>query len=165
MVTDKRELEEAVSTHATRAAEKMRQNNLATSRLVVFIQTDQFKPQDRQHFAEQSIRPPVATADSGKLNSAALRAIDAIYRPGHAYKKAGVMLCDLAPASRVQGGLFDLPDSPRSTARMQTIDALNRRYDRDTVTLAASGRRRGWKLRSDFISPRFTTNWDELLSV
>jgi hypothetical protein len=34
MVTDKRELEEAVSTHATRAAEKMRQNNLATSRLV-----------------------------------------------------------------------------------------------------------------------------------
>jgi DNA polymerase V len=165
MVTQKRELEEAVSTHAARAAEKMRRQNLATGRLTVFIQTNQFRPQDRQHFAEQSIRLPVATADSGRLTSAALRALDVIYRPGHAYKKAGVMLLDLTPAERVQSGLFDLPDSPRSMARMRAIDALNRRYGRDTVTLAASGRKRGWKLRSDFMSQRYTTNWDELLSV
>jgi DNA polymerase V len=165
MVTEKRELEEAVSTHAVRAAEKMRRQNLATGRLVVFIHTNQFRPQDRQHFAEQTIRLPVATADTGKLTSAALRALNAIYQPGHSYKKAGVMLLDLIPASRVQGGLFDLPDGPRSMKRMKAIDALNKRYGRDTISLGTSGRKRGWKLRNDFISPRFTTNWDELLSV
>ncbi len=75
------------------------------------------------------------------------------------------MLLDLLPAADVQGGLFDQPDGPRSEARMKVIDALNKRYGRDTVSLAASGRRRTWKLRSDFISPRYTTCWDELLKV
>jgi len=75
------------------------------------------------------------------------------------------MLLDLLPAAQVQGGLFDKPDSRRSAACMIAIDALNKRYGRDTVTLAASGRKRGWKLRCDFISPRYTTSWDELLNV
>jgi DNA polymerase V len=48
---------------------------------------------------------------------------------------------------------------------MRAVDALNRRYGRDTVTFAASGRRRAWKLRSEFLSPRYTTSWDELLQV
>jgi len=48
---------------------------------------------------------------------------------------------------------------------MRAVDALNQRYGRDTVTFAASGLRRRWKLRTDFISPRYTTCWDELLQV
>lgn len=48
---------------------------------------------------------------------------------------------------------------------MRAIDALNRRYARNAVSFAAAGRRRGWKLRSAFLSPRFTINWDELLRV
>jgi DNA polymerase V len=47
---------------------------------------------------------------------------------------------------------------------MRTVDSLNARYGRDTVTYAASGRR-AWKLRSDQLSPRYTTDWGELLSV
>ena len=75
------------------------------------------------------------------------------------------MLLDLVPAAAVQGGLFDAADTPRSQARMRAVDALNRRFGRDTVSFAAAGRRRGWKLRSEFLSKRFTTNWDELLRV
>jgi DNA polymerase V len=48
---------------------------------------------------------------------------------------------------------------------MRAVDTLNRRYGRDTVTFAASGLRRRRKLRTDFISPRYTTSWDELLRV
>ncbi len=48
---------------------------------------------------------------------------------------------------------------------MRALDALNRRFGRDTVSFAASGRRRAWKLRNEFLSPRFTTDWDELLRV
>ena len=75
------------------------------------------------------------------------------------------MLLDLVPAAKVQGSLFDALDTLRSKARMRAVDALNRRFGRDTVTFAASGRRRAWKLRSEFLSLRFTTNWDELLRV
>jgi len=82
--------------------------------------------------------------DSGKLTTAALRALSAIFKTGHQYKKSGVMLLNLTPASRVQGALFDCPDSLRSLARMKAIDALNKRYGRDTVSFAASGRKRAW---------------------
>jgi hypothetical protein len=90
----------------------------------------------------------VATADTGRLIGAALRALAAIYRPGFRYKKAGVVFLELIPAGQAQAGLFDAPDNAASKARMRADDALNRRYGRHTVTFAASGRRRGWKLRS-----------------
>jgi len=33
------------------------------------------------------------------------------------------------------------------------------------VTFAAAGVRRTWKLRSAFLSPRYTPRWDELLRI
>lgn len=164
-VSCRHEMEEAVTTHMTRAAEKLRRQNLAAGRLAVFIHTDKHRLKDRQLMAEQAFVLPVATADTGRLNRAALIALDAIWRPGHDYKKAGVMLLDLAPARDVQGGLFDRPDDPKALARMKALDALNARYGRGTVTFASMGRQQGWKLRTDFISPRFTTVWADLLSV
>jgi hypothetical protein len=34
-----------------------------------------------------------------------------------------------------------------------------------SLTAPAAGRRRGWKLCSEFLSPHFTITWDELLRV
>jgi DNA polymerase V len=79
-------------------------------------------------------------------------------RPGFRYKKAGIVFLDLIQAAHAQGGLFDAPDDAASKARIRAVNALNRRYGRDTVTFAASGRRRGWKLRNAFLSPRYTTS-------
>ena len=164
-VETRAELEEAVATYATRAAEKLRGQGLAANRITVFAHTNRFRPDDAQYDGVQAIALPVATADTGKLIAAAQRGLGALYRPGYRYKKAGIMLLDLVPAAAVQGGLFDRPDTPRAQAGMRAVDALNRRFGRDTVTFAASGRRRAWKLRSEFLSPRFTTDWDELLRV
>ena len=111
------------------------------------------------------MRLPVATADTGKLIAAARRGLGVLYRPGYRYKKAGILLLELAPAAAVQGDLFVAADPPRSKARMRAVDMLNRRFGRETVSFAAAGRQRAWKLRSEFLSPRFTTNWDELLQV
>lgn len=164
-VRSREELAEAVATYTTRAAEKMRSQGLATRRLMVFAHTNSFKPEEPQYHAVQPVTLPVATADTGKLIAAAERGLAAIWRPGFSYKKAGVVFLDLLPAANAQPGLFDAPDSPRAQARMRAIDTLNRRFGRDTVTFAAAGRRRAWKLRNEFLSPRYTTSWDELLAV
>lgn len=164
-VTVQTELAEAVATFTARAAEKMRGQGLAVARLMVFVHTDRFRPADPQYSAVQPVALPVATADTGKLIGAALRALTVLYRPGFRYKKAGVIFLDLVPAGKVMDGLFDAPDSAATQARMRAVDALNRRFGRDTVTFAAAGARRAWKLRSAFLSPRYTTRWDELLRV
>ncbi len=165
VVTTREEMEEAVATYTARAAEKMRRQRLATARLSVFVETNTFKPHEPQHCASRGVELPVATADTGKLAQAAARALASLYRPGFRYKKAGVMLIDLVRAVDVQGGLFDPPDTPARQRLMGVIDQVNTRYGRDTITFAASGRRRAWKLRSEFHSPRYTTSWEELLRV
>jgi DNA polymerase V len=165
LVTARREMEEAVASYAARAAEKMRRQNLTVGRLMVFVQTNPFRTQDAQYAREQTVRLPVATADTGKIVRAARLGLNAIWRDGFQYKKAGVMLLDLAPAGAIQGGLFDRPDSTRAQARMRALDHLNRRFGRDTVTYVAAGIARPWRMQRGSLSPRYSTCWDELLSV
>jgi DNA polymerase V len=76
-----------------------------------------------------------------------------------------VTFLDLVPADRVQGGLFDRPDDARSMRRMRAIDQLNARFGRGAVAFGTAGVRPSWGLRREFISPRYTTVWDELLRV
>ena len=75
------------------------------------------------------------------------------------------VLLDLHPAAAVQEGLFDKKDDLRRATLMRMVDRLNTRFGRDTVTFAAAGRRRPWKLRRELLSPCYTTEWDELLRV
>ena len=109
---------------------------------MVFIETNRFKPDDAQHYASWPVRLPVATSDSAKLIGAALAGLAAIWRDGYRYKKAGVVLLDLHPAVAVQEGLFDKKDDSRRVTLMRTLDRLNLRYGRNTVSFAAAGRRR-----------------------
>ncbi|MGE3993360.1 Y-family DNA polymerase [Pseudorhodoplanes sp.] len=164
-ITSLQEMEEAVASYVARAAEKMRRQNLATAHLSVFVETNRFKPTDPQYNVTRAIRLPVASADTGTLAKAANTVIRAIYKSGFRYKKAGVMLLDLAPAERVQGDLWTAPDNSRSKSLMKALDSLNAYYGRGTLTYASSGRRQAWKLRRDYISPRYTTSWEELLRV
>ena len=150
------QMREAVVAYTTSAAEKLRRQHLATAHLVVFVQTNPFRPQDPQRNASCPVQLPVATSDTG---------LEAIWRDGYRYKKAGVMLLDLAPAARVAGSLFDRPDSEASKARMRVMDQLNQRFGRDTVVIAGAGIRRPWKMRRERLSKRYTTCWDELLEV
>jgi DNA polymerase V len=164
-VETRRGLEEAVSVYTARAAEKTRRQNLATASLTVWIETDSFKPEQRQYHASKAVRLPVATADTGKLTAAAMAALGIIFKPGYRYKKAGVTFLDLVPAGRVQSGLFDQPDDTRSLQRMRAIDQLNVRSGRGTIGFGTAGERQAWNLRREFISPRYTTDWNELLRV
>ena len=124
-VTLRHEMEEAVAAYTARAAEKMRRQNLTTAYLQVFVHTNRFRLQDAQHFAAQAVQLPIATADTGKLTSAALRGVAAIWKQGYRYKKAGVIFLDLRPATEVQGTLFDKPDTPAKRRLMRTLDSLN----------------------------------------
>ena len=146
---------------ARRISTRGRQH-LATANLIVFVTINRFKPADPQNAASKGVQLPVATADTGKLIKAAMMALGALYRAGYRYKKAGVILLDLMPAANVPAGLFDAPDNTKSVA----IDALNARFGRGTVAFGTAGERQTWGLRRrEFISPRFTTVWNELLRV
>ena len=75
------------------------------------------------------------------------------------------MLLDLVPATGVASALFDMPDSIGSQSRMKAMDAINRRFGRDTVKLGSSGIRPKWSLRREMLSPCYSTDWNDLVRV
>jgi DNA polymerase V len=45
---------------------------------------------------------------------------------------------------------------------MTVLDAVNKRYGRQTLALAAAGIDPPWSMKRDFMSPRYTTRWTDL---
>jgi DNA polymerase V len=166
LITARADVEEAVVGFASRAAAKMRRQGLACGSLAVFVETNPLREQDPQYRASQGVTLPMATADTAKLIAAAQRGLARIWRQGFRYKKAGIMLLDLVKADTVGSGLFDRRDDAGSRARMRALDTLNGRFGRNAVTSSRQQTRpRRWRLRSDMLSARYTTHWDELLQV
>lgn len=164
-VTTRHELQEAVSSHTERAAEKLRRQKLCASVLRVYVMTNPFKPAEIQYTASHAVRLPVASADTAVLLAAAMHGVAHLWRSGYRYKKAGVELLEISAAATVQGDLWSAPDTPRRKALMTALDTLNAEHGRATVRFAATGIKQGWKLRSEQRSARYTTEWAELLVV
>lgn len=155
------EMQEAVSTYATRAAEKARRSGLAASSLTVFVNTNRFKTEPQYNNAA-SFSLPVATADTQELIQGALRGLAAIFKKGFRYAKAGVLLNGLVPATRVQPDLFDDRDRERSGRLMKAMDAINADMGVGTVHFGSTGIQRPWQAKFMRRSPRYTTRWQEL---
>jgi DNA polymerase V len=45
------------------------------------------------------------------------------------------------------------------------MDSINNIWGRDTLKIASSGIMQKWAMKRQHISQRYTTKWDELLSV
>ncbi|SFU67532.1 Y-family DNA polymerase [Nitrosospira multiformis] len=157
------DLREAVANHASSAAEKLRAQGSVCNAIQVFIQTNHFREQDPQYGSSIVIPLPNASADTRLLVRAALFGLKRIFRPGFAYKKAGVMLMGIAEAQVAQGSL--LPEhgaDARSKRLMQTMDALNARYGRNTVSIFSSSAPKPWAMRREAMSPCYTTRWSDV---
>ena len=157
------ELRESVASYLTTAAAKLRQQQSSAGAVYVFIQTNRFKAEEPQYNAGITVPMAEPTDDSLALTVAALKGLDAIYRTGFRYKKAGVLLTLLSDKNSRQSTLFDDQAArEKSTKLMAAIDAINRAYGRDTVHLAVSGTQQRWAMRAGNRSPNYTTRWDEL---
>jgi len=168
-VTDFDDVKDAVATFAARAGERLRQGGLVAGQVTAFALTDRFNTRQSQYQASATVAlasPSNLTAD---LTQAAVRALRRAFKPGFGYKKAGVMMLDLAPAGAAQPTLFAPPVVCRDKAeRLQSaLDRLNggQKGKRDLVRLGATGFGTGWHLRREHQSPRYTTAWAELRTV
>ena len=75
------------------------------------------------------------------------------------------MLSAISPDDAVQGNLLHTPDYQRSEQLMQVVDQLNAKMGRGTLGFAAQGIDRRWQMKQEMRSPRYTTQWNELMEV
>ena len=157
------DLEQAVVTYTSRAAEKLRDQHSFAGSIQVYIRTNPHK--DRDHQYQPAMMMPLfePTNDTRLLCHAALRALRQIYRGGYAYQKAGVMLTGIIAAAARPGTLFDdVAAQQKSAALMKTLDHINRRMGSGTIHLLGEGVRKSWVMRRENVSQCYTTEWNEL---
>lgn len=158
-------LEEAIATYMTRSAYKLRKQKSRCSQLSVFLETNPFRENEAQYNNCKTIQLPVPTNSTLELINYALIALRAIYREGYKYKKAGVVLDDISPATAVQGNIFDTIDRGKDLDLMQTLDLLTRKLGTDIVKVAKEGIEKSWKMRQDYGTPCYTTRMEDILVV
>ena len=164
-VTTFQMLSEAVASHTARAAAKLRKEGLQAGLIQVFAGTNPFKPEAPQYHPGATVPLSWPTADTTRLLKAARVGLRHLFREGYEYKRAGVVLLDLAPVGAVTGDLFAAASAatPERRERLLTVlDGINARWGRGTVRFLAEGLEQPWQMKRQRMSPRYTTCWAEL---
>ena len=67
--------------------------------------------------------------------------------------------------SQIQGGLFDKVKRDRDNKLMKTLDSCNKALGKDLVRFARQGYKRNWKLKQERLSPCYTTDIKQILTI
>lgn len=162
MVEDIDTMSEAIATHASACAKKLRQQKSYAMSLMVFIHTNNFREDLPQYWKNTIIKLPVPTSDTLEIVHYALEGLKSIFMPGYQYKKAGVIITEIVTSAQL--GLFDTVDREKREKLMQAIDKVNGEH-RHLVKLAVQGNGRDWKLKQEQLSKRYTTDINEILTI
>lgn len=159
--TEKGALRDALSVFANRASEKLRRHRLVAPRIQVFIRTSPFDKGPR-YSRSISLRFPEAVSDAPTLIKASSRGLDAIWRPGYRYAKAGIILTSLEPANARQLSLMLDPKRELNDKLMVLMDGINARFGKGSLRPAAADSSGTWRLKQGRCSPRYTTEWADM---
>lgn len=155
------DIREAVTSFITQVAEKLRRAGLAANIVTVFIQTGRFSsgPQYANSAMVEMIYPTDSTQE---LLQTAWEALERIFRKGFDYRRAGVMLSGFIPSDEVTRRLFDSETLEKYRRLMPVVDAINRKYGRDTIRWARAKQDGRWKTKAARCSPKYTTRLSDI---
>lgn len=161
-VTNKSELRKALISHVTIAASKLRRQNSLVKTLQVFASNS---PHDTDIFYRQSILHvfPAPTSDTRIIANAVSTLINSIFQEGVKFYKCGVGLIELVEARHYQPDLFTLLHDKKDL--MRCMDAINTRYGRNTLHVAAQGATQKSAMRREFLSPQYTTRLADIPKI
>ena len=163
MYSDFDDLRERLATYAAKAAAKLRKQDSNCTLLYVFLITNPFRTDLKQYRANMMVKLSSPTNSTMVLTKAALYGLKKIFKPGYQYKKAGVIIMGISPASERQLSLFSEED-PRHQLLMKTIDRLNK-VETGKVKFAGMDLGRTWKMKQERLSNRYTSRVDEIIRV
>lgn len=161
-VTTLQGLRQAICKHAERAAEKLRQEGQYCRHISAFIKTSPFSPGEPYYGNVAGEKLTVATQDTRDIIAVAMKSLEHIWRDGHRYAKAGVMLGDFSPAATAQLSLFDdRPPRPASAQLMEVLDKVNN-SGLGKLWFAGQGIAPEWQMKREMLSPAWTTRWKDI---
>ena len=165
-LTELSQLTEAMGIFATIIGRRLRRHNLAALSLTVFLQTNSFR-EDQPQYCNSSFYPfAEAVNDDMRLSAAAMEALNAIFRRGYGYKRAGIIIGELCDAGHIQQSLFaDSSDCEKRERLMAALDAINSSsLSHDRIHIAAYMPVES-VVRCEHRSPHYTTRLEDIITV
>ncbi|MBD8109456.1 translesion error-prone DNA polymerase V subunit UmuC [Erwinia persicina] len=160
-ITELQDMQHAVMTYATRAAEKLRGQGSRCRHVSVCIATGRYG--DEPQYANTSSNiSEYPTGDTRDIAGLAMRGLDSIWREGFRYARAGIMLGDFYQSGVAQLDMFS-EQQPRANADalMATLDRING-SGLGKIGFAGQGMDNPWQMKRERLSPRYTTCLAEL---
>ena len=158
-------LKEAISNFANSCAIKLRKEESCCSSISVFLTTNRFNTKTSQYLPSIDLYFSTPTNDSIEIVSKANYALKMIYKKNYLYKKAGVIVKNIISQEEVQMSLFDTVDRRKKRKLMCSVDRINMIMGRDKVYLASQGVQKRWAIKKQQLSPCYTTQFSDLLTV
>lgn len=151
--------------YAQQAAIRLAKDSQQAKIMTCFAGTSHFNP-TAASFPSATVKLAAPTADPVILTRAATAALEGRLVDGVPYARAGVMLTDLSPA----GAAPQLPAfaTAHEEKRIGTLlGAVMDRYGTSSIGLGIAGMVKppDWGMKRRALSPRYTTEWDELAVV
>ncbi|MBU2940919.1 Y-family DNA polymerase [Lacinutrix sp. C3R15] len=157
-------IKERISTFATSCAEKLRKQGSSCHVIIVQLSSDRHKKDIEQHNVSRMVSLPYPTNSSLIISTQAVQAAASIFKKGIKYKRAGVIVTGLVPIDNYQLHLFE-QENPKHRYLMRAIDGVNSKYGSYKIKLGNQDLKRTWKMRQERLTPKYTTNINDIICV
>lgn len=137
MIRDLVDLRSHIANYAARCAVKLRRQKSVCSLVTAFIQSNHFREDLIQYDRSASHSFLTPTNTTSEIVGMVTSILEAIFRKGIYYKRAGIMVSGISPADSIQPDLFeyDPERSQKYQALSITLDKINGKMGADTVML------------------------------
>lgn len=161
-VTALSELQEALATYVSSAAEKLRAQQSLAGGLYVFMHTGLHGASESIYKNSLYIPLESHSSDTCTLIYHAKQGLKKLFKNGYRYQKVGVVLCDLSNADNKQCDMFADQNLQHNDNLMATIDNINKKLGKSSIQFAAAGLEKSWRVQSNNRSSDFTSSWQGL---
>ena len=163
-ITDREQMEQVLAIYAQRAATRLHRQNGEAKVLTAWAMTSHFND-EQSHAPSATVSLSSYSADPMVLTKAAKSLLPKII-PGVRYAKAGITVTELRPVGSQQM-LDDFVSSQETKQVGPLLEKIRSEHGSSAIGLGRAGMREGpaWQMRREMMSPRYTTHWDELLTV
>ena len=164
-VTEYKEMRESIIYYATGVSENLRKENQLASAVTIYITTNRFNHEELPYSNSYTLSLPEQSSSIREIVKYAVKCLEKIFRKGFRYKKSGIILSGLVDNRMAQGNLFS-KQNDKNDKVSSAIDSINKQFGSGSIKLAAEGvKNREWKMRREYLSCHYTTDWNELLKI
>ena len=164
-ITDFDLLRERITTFAMVTAEKLRKQKSCCQTIIVTLVADKHKTESQKYYYSRAVLLPFATQSGITISNTAISLLKSLLPETVSvkFKKAGVIVSDLIPENTRQFNLFT-DENPKHMSLMKTLDRVNAKMGERVIRLA-SQEKKTWDMKQNMLSPRYTTNINEILQI